>query len=344
MASSIDYRLYRAGDAAAISALYEAAFGQPQSAALWRWHFEENPCGPSHIVIAEEGGRCIGHYAVSPMPMADRGHDFVAWIGIDHMVAPGFQGRGVYGGMEKYARATLTAVRPSYAFPNELSFPVFTGKFGWSSLGSVRTSIRPGGLAGLRRRFRPAACLVPGSALVDVLLGRPRGRYEVAEVERFGPEFDELWGALQGVAGCIGPPHVALPQLALRAEPRALSSVCSATRRRARRVCGDEDRGAFRVLDRLGDGFARAVRRKARTVSAKRCASRIPGVVGVRLLGHPGTSSGARTSASARRLPTTAAVATAHKFWFVVKRENHPDDRISRLDGWYLTWGVNDVP
>ena len=33
-----------------------------------------------------------------------------------------------------------------------------------------------------------------------------------------------------------------------------------------------------------------------------------------------------------------------HKFWFVVKRENHPDDRISRLDGWYLTWGVNDVP
>ncbi len=325
-------------------ALYLAAFGEAQPVERWRWHFADNPLGPSHIILALAGDTCVGQYAVSPMPLANHGHESRAWIGIDHMVHPGYQGQGLYSRMEAEANATIPDVLPSYAFPNEESYPVFTRKFGWKDLGHVDVWLRPAGLGGLRQRTRLAALLAPGAWLADLVLGRPRGLASLAPVTTFGSEFDDLWRR------CRDPLEITVSRsstflrwrYAQGPEPYRSFAIRRGEDLLGYVVIKVEKKWGFSigwVMDILVDPaagpeiFAESLRLAHRAVRSSCDFLAL-------LEPHPRLRRAVRRGGFVR-LPSALL---PHQFWFVVKRNGYADDRVDRVDGWYLTWGINDVP
>jgi predicted N-acetyltransferase YhbS len=343
-ASSIEIRAARPDDEKGVLCLYEEAFGEPSTPQRWRWLFEANPYGRPHVVVACAGARCVGHYALCPAPLTDGTREFLGWMAMDHMVSPDYQGQRIYQRMEAMATETIPDRRLSYSFVNENSFPVFIHKFGWSSLGNVPVYVRPGSLAGLRQRVPVTSVLYPFAGVLDRILGRPGREFTVRPFDRFGTAFDQLWQECRGSLGVTvsrdakflnwrfvdGPEEY--QRFGLFRDEELQGYVVLKVERKFRFTIA----WLMDVVMRPGGGPA-AVAEALRIAVAK--AWSLCDFLGV-LLPNPALKASVR-AAGFWRLPVRLQ---PHKFWFIVKREEYPDDSVKALAGWYLTWGVNDVP
>ena len=83
-------RPFRDGDEEALLALHNRAFAEHPDRALgpWRWKYRDNPLKRTEILVAMEGGRCLGVYAGVPMPMVIDGAPAVGGNHIDVATDP----------------------------------------------------------------------------------------------------------------------------------------------------------------------------------------------------------------------------------------------------------------
>src|SRR6186997_2558849 len=96
-----DIDQYRPEDRRQVEALYRRIFG-PDAAERnklrWDWQYRLNPSAPPdgpHIWIAREGTSVIGQYATMPVRLSVGGREIDASWGMDVMVAPERQRRGL---------------------------------------------------------------------------------------------------------------------------------------------------------------------------------------------------------------------------------------------------------
>ncbi len=82
MVEAIIIRPVRPGDEAAINTGFNAAFGLARPLAEWEWKFAPGP-GGRWIVVAEEAGTIVAHFAVVPVRMQAAGREILAGQAVD---------------------------------------------------------------------------------------------------------------------------------------------------------------------------------------------------------------------------------------------------------------------
>ena len=191
----------------ALEAMYVDVFGEKaaeQSRARRRWQYEENPnCGREgpEIWVAKEDGRVLGQYATMPVRLKVLDRILRASWGMDLMVGPNLQRKGIGSRLFLYWDQQVEA---SLGLGLSVSSYTLLKKLNWEDVGPVpcySAVVDVGAL--LERRIgansTAAAVLAP---LVKLFLGLvfPRRRTKRGDsvdvgraAEPFGPDYDALW-------------------------------------------------------------------------------------------------------------------------------------------------------
>ena len=185
--ATFSVRSYQAGDEEQILALFNRVFHQARRMEHWRWKFLGNPAG-RQITLAVAGDRIVGQFAGLPAAAAGPGGPFVLSQGIDHMVDPEFQKRGVFAAMTRHFTDAWLPPAHDVVF---YSYPL-----------AHKHSID--------QRISRAELVHPVTALRSDLGAREPSssagswqtwRHRVVQVSRFAPSVDRLWRRLSPAAG-----------------------------------------------------------------------------------------------------------------------------------------------
>src|SRR3954466_3959532 len=195
----------RPDDRRAVEALYRRVFGTDAADASrlrWDWQYRRNPNNPGgepEIWIAREGPAIVGQYATMPVRLAVKGTEIKGSWGMDVMVAPERQRRGLG---EVLFRTWDRNVGASLGLGlSEASYRLFQ-KLHWPDVGPVPCFVKP--LS--RRAFRHPRWPMPINRLISAvtwplvaIIARARPlRAEVRMVQRFDDSFTRLWEKLAG--------------------------------------------------------------------------------------------------------------------------------------------------
>lgn len=167
---------------------------------LLRWRFASSPGGPGRIAVARDplnDGRIVGLTGLIAQRMTAKGQPIRGYQAVDVMVDPAYRGRGIFAGL---ARASLEHAEQQgaamlWGFPNDNAAHGWFNRFGWVRFGTAPFLIRPMRTGYFLRR------LSPHLGKLDVPLASGQSS-PVEAIQRFGPEFDELWEQISPSLGC----------------------------------------------------------------------------------------------------------------------------------------------
>jgi GNAT superfamily N-acetyltransferase len=190
-------------DRAALESMYQDVFGAEsaeRNRARFRWQYEENPhCPPEgpEIWVAREDGAVLGQYATMPVRLLAKGRMLRGSWGMDVMVRPNLQRKGIgsrlflYWDQQVEASLGLGLSLQSYTLFRKLQF---------EDVGPVpcySKVLDPKALL-LRRLPAPLAVLAAPLLGAALSLAFPTRRRPTPVETRplegdFGPEYDALW-------------------------------------------------------------------------------------------------------------------------------------------------------
>jgi GNAT superfamily N-acetyltransferase len=191
----------------ALETMYRDVFGEEaavRNRARWRWQYEENPyCPPEgpEIWIArepKEGGVVLGQYATMPVRLLAKGRMLRASWGMDVMVRPNLQRKGLGSRLFLFWDKNVEA---SLGLGLSLQSYTLFRKLQWEDVGPVPCYSRvldPRALLARRLGSGVAALLAPvvrGALSLAFPFRRTRAKgVVVTPLEgEFGPEYDDLW-------------------------------------------------------------------------------------------------------------------------------------------------------
>ena len=145
------------GDKPAIIDLLRKSLGEstiPKSEILWNWKHEENPFGPSYLLLAEEDEKLVGVRAFMKWEWGWKGQIYKAIRAVDTATDPAYQGRGIFKKLTLEQLAICKREGVSFVFntPNSQSKPGYL-KMGWVEQGKLPLKfklLRPLSMAYLR--------------------------------------------------------------------------------------------------------------------------------------------------------------------------------------------------
>ena len=198
-----DVDRYRPDDRRAVEALYRRVFGSDaaeSSRLRWEWQYRRNPNNPGgepEIWIAREGPAIVGQYATMPVQVTVQGREIKGSWGMDVMVAPERQRRGLG---EVLFRVWDRNVGASLGLGlSEASYKLFQ-KLRWPDVGPVPCLIKPLSRRAFRHPRWPVALNRFVSFLtwpIVLIIARARPlTAEVRVIQRFDDSFTKLWETL----------------------------------------------------------------------------------------------------------------------------------------------------
>lgn len=179
---SFAVRTYQPGDERQILALFHHVFRQPRDMAHWRWKFAANPAGHQITLAVCADGRIVGQFAGLPAAAETPDASFVLSQGVDHMVDPEFQKRGVFAAMTRHFVDTFLPPRRDVVF---YSYPLAHKHSIDQRIGRAELVHGVRALRWDLGRAEPWRRGVAGSW--------ETWRHRVVRVERFAPAIDRLW-------------------------------------------------------------------------------------------------------------------------------------------------------
>ncbi len=182
---TLKVRLYRQGDERAILDCYNKIFAAPRDLRHWHWKFRDNPTGRTQLAVAEDTatGQVVGQYASLPLVTWMEGVRITSSQIVDLMVLPQWRTHGGRPGLfAQIGRLWIDQFINEAGGHNVFSFgwPVPAWRAGQKYLGYL--NIRDWDLL---FRELPVAQRAVSDAVV------------VTQVERYGPDVDLLWDAMQ---------------------------------------------------------------------------------------------------------------------------------------------------
>ncbi len=203
-------------DTPALIELSETVYGPHpdlSSEAYHEWLYEGAPAGPAIQASAFSNGKMVGHYAVVPLAFADTAGEFRAGLGVNAIVRPEAEGRGLFARLVSAAdrAAAAAGLELLYVVPGPQSEPWFTTVLRYERDGELSLFVEPLRLRELLRvgpaRIRLLAAagffIDPFLHIMSAVASRPRSHrhLEIDTVDRFETDFDELWCRVRRSAG-----------------------------------------------------------------------------------------------------------------------------------------------
>lgn len=204
---TIEIRRRSDSEREALDAMYQDVFGveaAERNRARWRWQYEENPyCPPEgpEIWIAretKEGGLVLGQYATMPVRLLAKGRILRASWGMDVMVRPNLQRKGVGSRLFLFWDKNVEA---SLGLGLSLQSYTLFKKLQWEDVGPVPCYSRildPGTLLARRVGSGLGAIVAPVLRAALALAfpfrrTRAKGVVVTLLAGEFGPDYDALW-------------------------------------------------------------------------------------------------------------------------------------------------------
>lgn len=128
-----------AADAEQINRLFVETMQMTRSLDHDRWKFWENPFGDPHVIVAVDGDRIVGQYALWPTPLRLGTSDIKGAQSLDTMTHPDYQGQGMFTVLANacFEVAQSRGCEVLYGFPNANSFHGFVKRLNWDHTGDV---------------------------------------------------------------------------------------------------------------------------------------------------------------------------------------------------------------
>ncbi len=108
-----------------------------------KWQYLDNPAGKAIAICASIGRTLVGHYAAQPLIAKIEGKEKRGLFILNAAVDPLHQGKGILRGIADLVHDQ--AFREGYSFMigigNKNSYPIYTKKFGFRSLGPIDVKI-----------------------------------------------------------------------------------------------------------------------------------------------------------------------------------------------------------
>lgn len=128
-------------DKSAIIELLKKSLGEstiPKSEPLWNWKHEQNPFGPSYVLLAEENEKLIGLRAFMQWEWRWKKQVYRAIRAVDTATHPDFQGKGIFKKLtlQQIDRCKQEGVSFVFNTPNTQSKPGYL-KMGWVEQGKL---------------------------------------------------------------------------------------------------------------------------------------------------------------------------------------------------------------
>ncbi len=195
---------YSPDDRPAVNRMYRRVFGPDAADAnklRWDWQYLRNPnsAGTPTIWIARENGSVVGQYATMPVRVQVAGRELCGSWGMDVMVAPERQRKGLG---EVLFRTWDENVGASLGLGlSEASYRLFK-KLQWPDVGPVPCLVKPL----TRRAVRRPGWPMPVNRLLSAvslpfirLVARSRPvEGDIERIRRFDDGFTALWNAIAG--------------------------------------------------------------------------------------------------------------------------------------------------
>ena len=134
-------------DTPAIVQLLKESLGESllkKTTDIWQYKHEQNPFGPSYVLLAEEASHLIGVRAFMQWRWQKGSEVLQAYRAVDTATHPQHQGRGIFKKLTLQAVSEVQDLSECFIFntPNEKSRPGYL-KMGWEVLGKIRLSLVP---------------------------------------------------------------------------------------------------------------------------------------------------------------------------------------------------------
>jgi GNAT superfamily N-acetyltransferase len=133
-----------ASDVEAINQLFVDTMGMHRSLEHDRWKFWQNPFGRPYILVAEDEGKLVGHYALWPTPLRLGRESVQGAQSLDTMTHPAYQGQGMFPALASacYETASAHGCEAMYGFPNTNSYAGFVRRLNWDHVCDVKAYTR----------------------------------------------------------------------------------------------------------------------------------------------------------------------------------------------------------
>ena len=134
-------------DRPAIIDLLQRSMGETstrKSETYWQWKHEENPFGPSPVLVAETDGRLVGVRAFMRWAWSQGNDTLSALRAVDTATDPDYRGQGIFKKLTLQLVEDCRREGDHFIFntPNEKSAPGYL-KMGWRKLGRLPVNLRP---------------------------------------------------------------------------------------------------------------------------------------------------------------------------------------------------------
>ncbi len=135
-----------ADDLPDILGLYQLTMGDldgMRTEAYWRWKHEQNPFGPSPVLLAFHDNRLVGMRAFLRWRFCHRGHPLLAYRAVDTATHPEFRGKGIFSKLTMSLVKQVAQGEPCLIFntPNAQSKPGYL-KMGWQVFGKTPLKVK----------------------------------------------------------------------------------------------------------------------------------------------------------------------------------------------------------
>jgi GNAT superfamily N-acetyltransferase len=171
--SRFEVRPYERRDESKILELLSASLGEGpagrRAPEFFRWKHEENPFGPSTMLVAHADGRIVGLRAFMRWEFRSGMRSVRAVRAVDTATHPDYQRLGIFSALTREALGSLDDVDFVFNTPNEKSLPGYL-KLGWTVVGRIPVSLRVRRPIRFLRRVRGSRTSVEGP---QVGLGPP---------------------------------------------------------------------------------------------------------------------------------------------------------------------------
>ena len=205
-----EVREYRTGDEEGIIDLFNEIYTITRDNDYWTWLYRKNPFGEPIIVVAEEEGKIIGHYAMIRTIINVNGEEILSGQAIDAMISKPYRGKGIFEEMVKkvHSIAITKGINLRVGFPTNSAMKTLTNENILArEVTNVPLFIRQYKLdsffiAFLKIKSLARIVALPANIIVKLLYRekkiKPKENYEIKEIKSFDEGFDQFWNKIKG--------------------------------------------------------------------------------------------------------------------------------------------------
>ena len=169
----------------------------------WNWKYLENPIGKRCILVAQESGHIVGHYAAVPTYMNLKGLKVLGAQRVDAAVDARYRGKGMFGTLyrESCRAAASDGIQFLYGVPNEMSYGrlIRLGTTDSPGLPRLEKILDTKAVIEMTTRSARIATVAekPAHALLKLWKGDRKAKsvdhVKVCRVHALDERFDDLW-------------------------------------------------------------------------------------------------------------------------------------------------------